>query len=273
MPHLHLNDCDLWWEEEGEGPPLMLVAGLGGVGSYWNPNLPALTSQYRVIRHDQRGTGKSSRTRVASVQQMAADAAALIDHLELRDVSWLGHSTGGAIGVSVALDYPGRIGRLIINSSTSCGDAYRRKLFSIRRLLHSRIGPEAYAAFTSLLLYPPWWINQNAELLEAEEARAASSLGEPEVQESRLDAILSFDRRSELNRIDIPTFVICAKDDALTPAYFSKELAELIPGAKLDLLETGGHACSRTMIDLFNTAVLDFLAEHSAPLAAQAPAK
>ncbi len=264
MPHLHLSDGDLWWEECGEGPPLMMVAGLGGVGGYWNPNIPAFASRYRVIRHDQRGTGKSSRTRVASIEQMAADAAALIDHLGLRDVAWLGHSTGGAIGVSLALDYPGRIGRLIINSSTSCGDAYRRKLFSVRRLLHSRVGPEAYAAFTSLLLYPPWWINQNAALLETEEARAAASLGAPEVQESRLDAILAFDRRSELKRLDIPTLVICAKDDLLTPSYFSKELASLIPNAKLDLLETGGHACSRTMMDVFNKTVLDFLSEDSA---------
>jgi aminoacrylate hydrolase len=241
----------------------MMAAGLGGVGSYWNPNMPAFASRYRVIRHDQRGTGKSTRTHVAGVEQMAADAAALIDYLGLRDVAWLGHSTGGAIGVSVALDYPAHIGRLVINSSTSCGDAYRRKLFSIRRLLHSRVGPEAYAAFTSLLLYPPWWINQNAGLLDAEEARAAASLGAPEVQESRLDAILSFDRRSELATLDIPTFVICAKDDLLTPSYFSKELASLIPNAKLDLLETGGHACSRTMIDQFNKAVLDFLSKHS----------
>lgn len=267
MPYLHLSDCDLWWEESGEGPPLLMAAGLGGVGSYWNPNLPAFASQYRVIRHDQRGTGKSSRKRVSSVEQMAADAAALIDHLELRGVAWLGHSTGGAIGVAIALDHPGRVGRLIINSSTSCGDSYRRKLFSIRRLLHSRVGPEAYAAFTSLLLYPPWWINQNTAVLETEEARAAASLGAPEVQESRLDAILSFDRRSELAKIDIPTLVICARDDVLTPAYFSKELAGLIPNAKLDLLETGGHACSRTMIDQFNKAVLEFLAEHSASAA------
>lgn len=267
MPYLHLSDCDLWWEETGEGPPLMLAAGLGGVGSYWNPNIPALAAKYRVIRHDQRGTGKSSRVPVASVEQMAADAAALMDHLGLRDASWLGHSTGGAIGVAVALDFPHRIGRLIINSSTSCGDVYRRKLFSIRRLLHSRVGPEAYAVFTSILLYPSWWINQNADLLDGEEARAASTLSAPEVQESRLDAILAFDRRNELNRLQIPTFVICANDDILTPSYFSKELASLIPNAKLQLLETGGHACSRTMIDKFNGAVLDFLSEQRELLA------
>jgi aminoacrylate hydrolase len=82
-----------------------------------------------------------------------------------------------------------------------------------------------------------------------------------------LDAILAFDRRSELNRLQIPTFIICANDDILTPSYFSKELASLIPNAKFQLLETGGHACSRTMIDEFNVAVLDFLSEQRELLA------
>lgn len=259
MPNLNLPDCDLWWEETGEGPPLMMVAGLGGVGSYWNPNLADFAAHYRVIRHDQRGTGKSSRTPVRSVEQMAADAAALMDHLGLRNAAWLGHSTGGAIGTAVALDHPGRIGRLVINSSTSCGDAYRAKIFATRQRLHAHVGPEAYAEYTSLLLYPPWWINENAQLLEVEQAAAAKSLGAPEVQASRMNAILAFDRRNDLGRIGIPTLVICAKDDILTPAYFSKEIASLIPSATLELLETGGHACSRTVMPEFNARVLSFL--------------
>ncbi len=263
MPHLQLPDCELWWEEHGAGPPLMMVAGLGGVGTYWSPNLAAFASRYRVILHDQRGTGRSSRTPVASVAQMAADAVALVDHLGIRDVRWLGHSTGGAIGTCVALDHPGRIAQLVINSSTTCGDAYRAKLFAVRRLLHARVGPDAYAAFTSLLLYPPWWINQNAALLAAEEERAARSLGEPAVQESRLDAILAYDRRADLHRLDIPTFVLCARDDILTPAYFSEELARLIPNARLQIFDTGGHACSRTMADRFNEIVLAFFADRT----------
>ena len=260
MPILTLPTGEIWWEEHGEGPPLMVVAGLGGVGGYWAPNLPALAARHRVILHDQRGTGRSSRTPVASIAQMAGDAIALMDHLGLREAAWLGHSTGGAIGTCVALDRPGRLSRLVINSSTTHGDPYRHKLFTIRRLLRSRIGAEAYASFTSLLLYPPWWINANAELLAAEEARAAASLGDPAVQESRLDAILAYDRRGELPNLEVPTLVFCARDDILTPLYFSEELARLIPGAVLSVLETGGHACSRTMLETFNGTVLAFLA-------------
>jgi aminoacrylate hydrolase len=239
----------------------MMVAGLGGVGTYWLPNLPAFASRYRVILHDQRGTGRSSRTPVSSIAQMAGDAVALLDHLGLETADWIGHSTGGAIGTCVALDQPGRIGKLVINSSTTCGDAYRKKVFQVRRLLHARVGPEAYAAYTSLLLYPPWWINENAELLAVEEARAAATLGDPAVQESRLDAILAYDRRAELPRLDATTLVLCARDDILTPAYFSVELAQLIPKARLELFETGGHACSRTQTTRFNRTVLDFLAD------------
>lgn len=260
MPLLPRPDGEIWYEIHGEGPPLMMVAGLGGTGSYWTPNLPAFAATHRVILHDQRGTGKSSRVPVTGVAQMAADAAALIAHLGLVDVDWLGHSTGGAIGTCVALDHPGLIRKLVINSSTTCGDPYRHKLFAIRRLLHAKLGAEAYAAFTSLLLYPPWWINAHADSLAGEEAKAAAGLGPPEVQASRLDAILNYDRRADLARLGLPVLVICARDDILTPSYFSEELARLIKGSRLELFETGGHACSRTMADRFNETVLAFLA-------------
>lgn len=259
MPLLHRPDADIWYEEHGSGPPLMMVSGLGGVGTYWSPNLPAFAARHRVILHDQRGTGRSTRSRVTNVAQMASDALAVMDHLGLETVSWVGHSTGGAIGTCIALDHPGRIDRLVINSSTTHGDAYRRKVFKVRRLLHAEVGPEAYAAFTSLLLYPPWWINANADLLEIEEGRAAATLGDPEVQASRLDAILGFDRRHELKQIGIPTLIICARDDILTPHYFSEELASLIPKSRLETLTTGGHACSRTMPEAYNDIILAFL--------------
>lgn len=259
MPLLSLPGADIWYEEHGSGPPLMMVAGLGGVGTYWTVNLAAFTPHFRVILHDQRGTGRSSRVPVRSVGEMAGDALALMDHLGLEEVAWLGHSTGAAIGADLELDHPGRITSLVLHSSTTHGDAYRRRVFAIRRLLHERVGPEAYASFTSLLLYPPWYINQHGDRLAAQEVRSAETLGEPAVQASRLEAILQWDRRQELSRIHARTLVLCAVDDVLTPVYFSKEFASLIPGSRLELLATGGHACSQTVSDVFETAVLNFL--------------
>jgi aminoacrylate hydrolase len=80
-----------------------------------------------------------------------------------------------------------------------------------------------------------------------------------EVVASRIDAIVAFDRTADLPRIKTPTLVLCAKDDLVTPAYFSEELAQKIPGAQLVVLPKGGHCCSETMAEQFNAAVLGFL--------------
>jgi aminoacrylate hydrolase len=263
MPLLDVGDAQLWYEEHGAGPPLMMVAGLGGVGAYWKPNLPFFTPHFRIILHDQRGTGRSSRTPVQSVSQMAGDARRLMDHLSITQAAWLGHSTGAAIGVDLALDTPGRISRIVVNSSTTHGDAYRRKIFELRRTLHAKVGAAAYAKYTSLLLYPPWWVNENAALLEIEERSAAELLSPADVQSSRLDAILCWDRRSEFQKLSASVMVICAADDTLTPPYFSEEFARLISDARFVKLTTGGHACSRTVPEIFNPSVLSFLRELS----------
>lgn len=259
MPYTEHDDCRLYYEEHGSGEPLLFVAGLGGVSTYWRPQVEDLARDFHVIVYDQRGSGRSDHVEVVSVEQMAADTLAVLDAAGLDSVHYVGHSTGGAIGQSLAIDNPDRLRSLVINSSTTRSDAYRRKVFAVRQALLERVGPEFYAKQTSLLLHPAWWINENAERLEADEKRTAAGLAPSHVQISRMNAILSFDRLADYHRIRVPTLVLCAKDDILTPAYFSEELAREIPGARLVLLETGGHACSITMADEFNEIVREFI--------------
>jgi aminoacrylate hydrolase len=258
MPVTERDGAELYWEREGAGPALVLGAGLGGAASWWAPNRAALAERFSVITFDQRGTGRSSKVPVASIEQMAADLVAVLDAARLDAAHYLGHSTGGAIGVATALDHPGRLRSLLIYASTTHGDAYRRRVFALRERLLSELGAEAYAQYTSLLLYPPYWINANAERLAAMEKEAAAALGPAAVQASRLAAILEFDRRAELKKIRIPTLVLCADDDILTPRYFSEEYARLIPGAKTRWEPRGGHALSRTEPATFNRIALEF---------------
>lgn len=260
MPLIRRAGCDLHYTVEGSGPPLVLAAGLGGAAAWWEPQVARYAERFTLIRFDQRGTGASSRVPVASVEEMAADLVAILDHARIRQAQMIGHSTGAAIGVATALDHPGRLSSLVIYASTTHGDAYRRRVFALRRLLFQRVGVEAYAQFTSLLLYPPYWINANDTALR--EAEAGAALGAPEVQASRLDAILRFDRRAELGRLDLPVRVVCADDDILTPRYFSEEFARLIPGAETAFVPRGGHALSRTEPALFDHVVLPFLEAH-----------
>jgi aminoacrylate hydrolase len=261
MPTTERADCRLKWDIQGDGPPLVLAAGLGGTASWWHRNIPALARHFTVLSFDQRGT--RSLVPVASVEQMTADVISILGDARFERVAFLGHSTGGAIGVATALDYPNRLSSLVVYASTTCGDPYRSRILGLRSDLLKSQGARAYAWYTALLLYPPYWINATAERLDEMEAAAASQLGNVEVQTSRIQAILNFDRRSHLNlnRLALPTMVLCCADDILTPAYFSREYAELLPQAELVLVSRGGHAYAQTEPDEFNRRVRDFLSE------------
>jgi len=259
LPKVTRDGVELYWEKSGSGPALILGAGLNGSGTWWIPNVPALAQRFTVYTFDQRGTGHSTKVPVASIEQMAADLVAVMDDAEIQSAHYCGHSTGGAIGVAVALDFPGRLKSLLIASSTTCGDPYRQKLLGLRMQLFKKLGGEAYAQFRTLLLYPPYWINENDKLLSESEARDTGDLGGADVQISRLNAILAFDRRQEFHRLGkLPTLVVCANDDLLAPRYFSEEYERLIPGARAIYIPRGGHAVTKTEAELFNRIALEF---------------
>jgi aminoacrylate hydrolase len=264
MPKIRLGDVDIYYETHGAGTAILLVPGLGGIGSYWNPNLPAFAQKHRVVIHDHRGTGQSSRSLIQySVDQMTDDLLGLMDHLEIEQAHLVGHSTGGAIGQTLAAKHPQRLKSLVIYASWTKADPFFRRVFEARRALLTEAGAAAYARSTAIFLYPDWWVNENIGLLEEREKVGMAAFPAPEIVASRIDAIVSFDRTADLPGIETPTLIICAKDDFLTPPYFSRELARLIPGSELKVLESGGHCASETRTREFDAAVLGFIAKHS----------
>ena len=250
------------WHGSGDGVPVALVAGMGGAGTYWAPQLANFAARHRVLVTDQRGTGRSARVKVESIEQLAEDFVALLDALNVEKVHFVGHSTGGAIGQVVAVRYPQRIASLVLYASIHKADPYRHRIWGLRKRILETLGPEVYAQTTSLFFYPPDYIVENDAALRAVEARtAAGELSAPEIMGSRIDAILNFNIGPELGNVRAPTLVVCAEDDLLTPAYFSREMAQLIPGARLELYAKGGHALSRSLPAQFNALVLGFLQE------------
>ncbi|MGH7316563.1 MAG: alpha/beta fold hydrolase, partial [Candidatus Rokuibacteriota bacterium] len=130
-------------------------------------------------------------------------------------------------------------------------------------LLHR--GFESYWRASVVMLRPPKWISAHDLALEEEMKRLAAAPPPAEVLASRIDAIVRFDRRQRLGEIRCPTLVIVAGDDALTPAFYSEELAARIPGAKLEVLRTGGHFAPTLVPDEYNAAVGAFLRAQRRP--------
>ena len=262
MAKLTLTDGEeLYYEVHGQGPPLVLISGLNGVGGFWKPHLDALSRNHRVVLHDHRGTGQSSPSRIDySVEQMAGDLVELLDHLEIGKADMVGHSTGGAICQVLGIDRPERVASLVLSATWTAADGYFRRLFELRADILRAIGPEGYLRASLMFMRPPAWIRDHDATQNEEIAAMVANFPVPEIMLGRIAALLAFDRRADLGRISAPTLIVAARDDMVTPMYYSEELAGLIPGAETAILECGGHFFPISAADEFRRTLLTFLA-------------
>jgi len=260
VPTTSIGDADLFYEETGDGPPLMLVPGLAGQGSFWISQVPVFSRDFRTVVHDHRGTGRSTHSHITySIEQMADDALRLMDALKIDSAHFVGHSTGGAIGQMIAVDHPERLRSLVLSATWAGPDPYFRRLFESRRQTLVDSGIEAYLRASSLVQTTPWWVSQNDDFLTDLHSVTAAAAAPVDILVSRIDAILRHDRRRRLLEIRVPTLVIVAQDDMITPRFYADELASRIPGAKLIVLETGGHYAPAINSEPYNAAVGAFL--------------
>jgi aminoacrylate hydrolase len=107
---------------------------------------------------------------------------------------------------------------------------------------------------------PPAWIRDHDDTQGEEIAAMAENFPVPEVMLSRIAALLAFDRRADLGRISAPALIVAARDDMVTPIYYSEELAGLIPGAETAILESGGHFFPISAAKEFRRTLQTFLA-------------
>lgn len=260
MSRVDLPDTYLEAEVSGKGEPIVLCPGLAGLGSFWSKQVPALSARYQVITYDHRGCGGSDpELGEVSVETMAADLLGLLDALGIERATLVGHSTGGAIGQYLAAHHPDRIARLVLSCTWPASDAYFSGLFNLRKRVIELMGLSDYGLLGSYFIYPPRYLAEYPEILAPKTVDRAEQVARS--YRRRIDAILKFDSRPYLEKIRVPTLVIGAADDILTPPYFSEELAKRISGAELALLPCGGHYCPVTATDDYNARLKRFLEE------------
>jgi aminoacrylate hydrolase len=190
---------------------------------------------------------------------MADDTLRLMDALGIGAAHFVGHSTGGAIGQRIALDHPDRLRSLVLSATWAGPDAYFRRVFESRRQTLVDSGIEAYLRASVLFQATPRWVSDNDEFITDIQRVSAAASAPVEVLLSRIDAILRHDCRARLLEIRVPTLVIVARDDVITPVFYSEELAGRIPGAKLVVLDGGGHYAPAIHSEPYNAAVGQFL--------------
>ena len=256
---MDIDGIAIAYERRGTGPPLLLLTGLGGVGRAWGPHIDRFADGYTTIVPDHRGTGASAKPKTGyTIEALSADMAGLVRHSGLGPAHVVGSSTGGAIAQVMALDHPDTVASLTLVSSWAGPDPYFSNQFAMRRSVLLDQGVLAYTRCSSLFLFAPSFAAANPHAVEAWIERASAHPGDPDIMSQRIDMILDHDQRDRLATVSVPTLVIVGDEDICTPPFASRELADSIPGALLEVLP-GGHLIYLERPEPFAAVVSSFL--------------
>jgi aminoacrylate hydrolase len=198
-----------------------------------------------------------------SISDFAALVVALLDRLEIDNTPVVGHSMGGAIAQTLALDHASRVSSLVLSSTWAKSDPYFERAFAQRCEILKGLGKEAYARAQCLAILPPTFIAERPEEAAAFERGFLVGAAPDHIVLARIAALLAFDNTADLGRIACSTLVIYCRDDAVVPPHMSRDLAAGVPGASVIELSSGGHFAPLTVAEVYGDALQQFLTEQS----------
>jgi 3-oxoadipate enol-lactonase len=267
VPVAEVNGQRLYWREHGEGDPLLCVMGLGADHIAWNLQVGPWSERHRTIVFDNRDVGRSSRAEAGyGLSDLVDDTLGLVDAIGLERFHLLGMSMGGAVAQHLALRAPERI-RTLTLVCTYAGASRNYQESRVRvweRDLAGRSARERYEALMLLTYSEAFYDQDGAVEWLLDMAMKHPNPQEPEAFTRQARAVAEHDLRDRIAELDMPVHVIGAEHDILVPAWKSRELAGLIPGAELTVIEDSGHALNVERADELNRAVLDFIARANA---------
>jgi pimeloyl-ACP methyl ester carboxylesterase len=260
MPKVMVKDIQMYYEVKGEGFPLVMIQGLGGTLEGWDPrSVDGLSKHFKLILFDNRGAGRTDLSKGEyTIRLFADDTASLMNALGISKAYVLGMSMGGMIAQELAINYPQKVSKLIL-CSTSSQPSYSKEGFRVLEAV-SQLSVEE---MTKLILSFPFTLDYPQDLLKLYPMIVFGQTSEfdkenpdlvrrllqqrtkhPTSQEGfrhQYDAVLGFNTQARLQQIKVPTLVLQGKKDRLVPPENGSILAKAIPNATLVYLENSAH--------------------------------
>jgi 3-oxoadipate enol-lactonase len=257
MPILKSGEARIHYLLEGQSgsPVLMFSNSLGANYSMWDAQAREFHKKFRLLRYDTRGHGQSSATAGPySIEQLAKDVVALLDHLDLDRVYFCGLSMGGMIGMWLAVNAPERLNQLVLcNTGAKIGtlDAWNARIEAVRKNGMKSIAPAVVERW-----FTPAFRQKSPEIISntlkmIEEAN-------PDGYSACCAAIRDCDYREQVTAIRTPTLVISGAHDPATPPADGRFLSQQIPGARYAELNAA-HLSNIEAQDHFNQDLAAFL--------------
>jgi len=258
MPFVENQGAKIYWDEKGSGEPLLLIEGLSYPSYMWHRARPILAQTYRTIALDNRGVGQSDvPAGVYSIELMASDAAAVLDAAGGQSAHVFGVSMGGMIAQEFALQYPKRVGSLILGCTAAGGPhAVQPEPHVLEILMRQGMTPEE--AKEAII---PFIYDAGTPRERIDEDMAIRMKWYPTAQGylSQLQGILGWEAYSRIAQITAPTLVIHGETDTLIPPANGRLIAERIPGAKLMMIPRASHIFETDQPGVANRAILEHL--------------
>jgi pimeloyl-ACP methyl ester carboxylesterase len=246
------------YELAGEGPPLLLIHGLGYARWGWEPVVDGLAERFRLVLFDNRGVGESDVPEGPyTARAMAEDAMAVLDAAGVDRAHVLGTSLGGMVAQEVALGWPDRVDRLVLVCTTAGVQGLPMPEQTVRLMGEAATMPplDALRRFVENALAP----DPDPELVERIYQRRVANPFKPEGWQAQAVAGATFDGLDRLGEIAAPTLVLHGTSDAVIDWRNSELLAERIPDARVELFEGGGHLFMWEQPERFVHEVTEFL--------------
>jgi 3-oxoadipate enol-lactonase len=216
-----------------DAPPLMLSNSLGSTSDMWDPQIPALSERFRVIRYEIRGhDGAPAPDGSYSIADLGGDAIALMDRLGIDRAHFAGLSLGGMTGMWLAVNAPERIDRLVLLCTSAMLSADHD--WPLRARTVREQGTAAVADAVVERWFTPAFRDANPQLVARMRTMVADT--PPQGYAGCCDAIGAMDLLADLDAVRAPTLVIAGAEDPATPARHAERIAERIPGARLEIV-------------------------------------
>jgi pimeloyl-ACP methyl ester carboxylesterase len=255
-----VNGVDLHYVQLGEGDDVLLLCGLGDDVTAWDAQVGRFSELYRVTIVDNRGVGRSSLPDGEfTVRDMADDAAALCDAIGIARAHVMGFSMGGAITQELAIERADVVRSAVIVGSWAYSD----------RLFRTFIESSAYFAGIADddRAFVMYFLASTYSRAVFEDGRVDAfcdgALRNPHPQSTEAfqrtaRAILGHDTRSRLGTVTAPALVLYGEEDVICPPRHSREIASLIPDARLVGVPEQAHQPFQENPEAFNATVLRF---------------
>jgi 3-oxoadipate enol-lactonase len=267
MPKEKVGDIEMYYRVQGRGDPLVLIQGLTMDSNAWMLQSPVFSDQYRVVVFDNRGVGRTDAPDTPYTTEMMADDAGLLDVLKIEKAHVLGLSLGGMIAQEFGIKYPDRTKSLILAGTAACPrEGAPRSAHIVGNLLSmakSGVDLETCTRMFMAWAFTPQFFSNPDQVQMIINLTTANPFPQPlQGLAGQVSASFDHDTRDRLDRIKAPTLVLVGSQDLLLSVDCSRELAEKIPGAELQILEGAGHFMCFEHAERFNQAVLEFLSGH-----------